>query len=88
MICLQGGRARFDPWVGKITWRRKWQPTPVFVRYGGRVGEVQKKNETGTLQEQITFNEARRGSSQISELLHLSKKKVSIYRHVCRTLLS
>jgi len=29
MICLQGGRAGFDPWVGKITWRRKWQPTPV-----------------------------------------------------------
>ena len=21
---------RFNPWVGKIPWRRKWQPTPVF----------------------------------------------------------
>ena len=21
----------FDPWVGKITWRRQWQPTPVFL---------------------------------------------------------
>ena len=20
----------FDPWVGKIPWRREWQPTPVF----------------------------------------------------------
>ena len=20
-----------DPWVRKITWRRKWQPTPVFL---------------------------------------------------------
>ena len=20
----------FDPWIGKIPWRRKWQPTPVF----------------------------------------------------------
>ena len=29
-----------------------------------------KKNETATLQEQITFNKVRRGSSQISELLH------------------
>ena len=19
-----------DPWVGKIPWRRKWQPTPIF----------------------------------------------------------
>ena len=22
---------QFDPWVGKIPWRRKWQPTPVFL---------------------------------------------------------
>ena len=22
---------RFDPWVGKIPWNRKWQPTPVFL---------------------------------------------------------
>ena len=22
---------RFSPWVGKIPWRRKWQPTPVFL---------------------------------------------------------
>ena len=21
---------RFDPWVGKMPWRRKWQPIPVF----------------------------------------------------------
>ena len=21
----------FDPWVRKISWRRKWQPTPVFL---------------------------------------------------------
>ena len=30
-ICLQCGRPRFNPWVGKIPWRRKWQPTPVFL---------------------------------------------------------
>ena len=24
-------RHRFNPWVGKISWRRKWQPTPVFL---------------------------------------------------------
>ena len=24
-------RYRFDPWVGKITWRRVKQPTPVFL---------------------------------------------------------
>ena len=24
-------RCRFDPWIGKILCRRKWQPTPVFL---------------------------------------------------------
>ena len=24
-------RHRFDPWVGKIPWRRAWQPTPLFL---------------------------------------------------------
>ena len=38
-ICLECGRPRFDPWVRKIPWRRKWQPTPVFLPgepHGGR----------------------------------------------------
>jgi len=24
-------RLGFDPWVGKIPWRRAWQPIPVFL---------------------------------------------------------
>ena len=28
---LQFGRHRFNPWVGKIPWRRERQPTPVFL---------------------------------------------------------
>ena len=28
--CQSRGQG-FDPWVGKIPWRRKWQPTPVFL---------------------------------------------------------
>ena len=30
-FCPQGGKPRFDPWVGKIPWRREWLPTPVFL---------------------------------------------------------
>ena len=30
-VCLQCRRPGFDSWVGKIPWRRKWQPTPVFL---------------------------------------------------------
>ena len=30
-IHLQCRRHRFNPCIGKIPWRRKWQPTPVFL---------------------------------------------------------
>ena len=32
-------RCGFDPWIGKIPWKRKWQPTPIFLpekSYGQR----------------------------------------------------
>ena len=29
-ICLPSRRHELYPWVGKIPWRRKWQPTPVL----------------------------------------------------------
>ena len=29
--CRRLWRSRFDTWVGKIPWRRAWQPTPVFL---------------------------------------------------------
>ena len=29
--CLQCRRPRFDHWIGKMPWRRPWQPTPVFL---------------------------------------------------------
>ena len=29
--CRRCKRCRFDRWVRKIPWRRKWQPTPVFL---------------------------------------------------------
>ena len=31
MVKSQCRRCRFDPWVREIPWRRKWQPTPVFL---------------------------------------------------------
>ena len=29
--CRRHKRCGFDPWVRKIPWKRKWQPTPVFL---------------------------------------------------------
>ena len=31
IIHLQCKIPEFDPWVGKIPWRREWVPTPVFL---------------------------------------------------------
>ena len=29
--CSRLSRLGFDPWVGKIPWKKTWQPTPVFL---------------------------------------------------------
>ena len=42
---LQCKRLGFDPWVGKIPWRRKWLPTPVLLP-----GRIPWTDEPGRLQ--------------------------------------
>ena len=44
-ICLLCGRPGFNSWVGKIPWRRAWQPTPVCLP-----GEFPWTEEPGGLQ--------------------------------------
>ena len=46
--CLQCGRPRFDSWVGKIPWRRKWQPTRVLLP--GKFHGLRGSLEPGRLQ--------------------------------------
>ena len=29
--CRRHKRCSFDPWIGKVIWRRKWQPTPISL---------------------------------------------------------
>ena len=29
--CRRRKRCGFDPWVGKIPWKKAWLPTPVFL---------------------------------------------------------
>ena len=36
--CWSHRRCKFDPWFRKISWRRKWQLTPVFLS-GGSHGQ-------------------------------------------------
>ena len=43
-------RPGFDSWAGKIPWRRKWQPTPVFLP------ETPKKAEIAVIRVTIIFH--------------------------------
>ena len=43
--CRRHKRPGFEPWVGKIPWRRAWQSTPVFLP-----GESPWTEELGRLQ--------------------------------------
>ena len=36
--CRKCKRHGFDPWVGKISWKRAWKPTPVLLP-GERLGQ-------------------------------------------------
>ena len=43
--CLQCGRPGLNPWVGKMPWRRAWQPSPLLLP-----GEFLQTEEPGGLQ--------------------------------------
>jgi len=59
--CLQCRRPGFNPWVRKILWRRKWQPTPVLLpgKFHGRrslVGYSPWGRKESDMTEQLHFH--------------------------------
>ena len=64
------GRPRFDPWLGKIPWRRKWQPTPVLLpgkSHGWRspVGYSPWGHKESDMTERLHFHYASRDDDYI-----------------------
>ena len=45
--CRRNMRCRFSPWVRKILWRRKWQPTPVIFAWRPKGREPRGLQSTG-----------------------------------------
>ena len=66
------GRPGFDPWVGKMPWKRAWQPTPVFLPGGSPWTE-----EPGWLQS-VGSQDTTEGLStaQSAHYLHFPDKEV------------
>ena len=52
--CRRHKRGGFNPWVGKIPWRKAWLPTPVFLP-----GESPRTEEPGGLQSMGSQSRAR-----------------------------
>ena len=48
-LAYAGDRHRFNPWVGKIPWRRSWQPTPVFLGFPGGSAHKESACHAGDL---------------------------------------
>ena len=64
-ICPQCERPKFDPWVGKIPWRREWKSTLIFLpgefhRAWLTTVHVVAKSQTGL--SNFHFHEAKRSS--------------------------
>ena len=67
-LFLQCRRVRFDPWIRKIPWRRKWHLTPVFLpgEFHGRrrlvgysPGDGKQQDTTEQLRLSLSFTQQR-----------------------------
>jgi len=50
------GDTWFNPWVRKIPWRRKWQPTPVFLPGESHGGAWWSTYSPGGLKKRVGHN--------------------------------
>ena len=71
--CRTHKRCGFYPWAGKIPWRRKWQPTPVFLpgeSHGWRslVGYSPRVAKSRTRLSNFTFSSSKIGFHEGDDL--------------------
>ena len=70
----------FDPWVGKIPWRREWLPTPVFWP-GEFHGLYNPKGPKGSdTTEQLSFSQFLVG---VLKHVHVGAKLLQLYPTFC-----
>ena len=79
--CRRRKRCRFSPWVGKIPWSRKWQPTLAFLP-----GTLPWTEESGRLQIMGSQNAVQLGSqasTSVSRCIIMGGKETSIHLLFC-----
>ena len=90
-ICEPPRRPRFDSWVGKIPWRKKWQPTPVLLpgkSHGQRslVGYSSWGHKESDTTEKLHFPELRTSYQslfvEVCEFLLVLREEGITY-HIC-----
>ena len=59
---------RSDPWIGKILWRRKWQPTPVFLLGNPMDRGARRDTVHGVTKNQIQPSDWAGGHTDTSEV--------------------
>ena len=77
-LCLQCRRPGFDPWVGKIPWKRQWQPTLVLLpgkSHGWRSLVVHGVAKSRTQQSDFT-------SLHFYTWRHWDSRKLSLYQRL------
>ena len=98
--CRRHWRLGFNPWVRKILWRRKWQPTAVFlpekISHGQRslvcCSSWGLKSQTCMSdwipQQNIIYGSSRKEKQQVSKWYHLipSNFCVCLVTQLCQTL--
>ena len=79
------GDLGFDPWIGKLPWRRAWQPTPVFL-----LGEPPWTEEPGGLQSMGSHRVGRDWATQhwgeVYRRICISYMQVGVRAHMLQSL--
>ena len=75
-------RPRFDPWVGKIPWRRAWQPAAVFLPgepHGQRcvLGYSPQGHRESDTMEQLSTHHLPQKRKTVNE--HRALSRLSVY---------
>ena len=73
--CRRCQRPRFDPWVGKVSWKRKWLLTPVFC-----LGNLMERRARRATVHKVTksWTRLKRLNTHAQEVSRLGQEKQAI----------